>query len=57
MSGDTYCERSRFIAANDEQRHALLSDETLWRTLVEQVANHNDTYKSAGCVDATDPAK
>lgn len=57
VSGDTYCERAKFISATPDEKKALSSDETLWRPLVKQVADHNDTYKAANCIDATDPAK
>lgn len=44
VSGDTYCERSKYIQATKDQADELLSNEQKWRTLVVQVANHNDTY-------------
>lgn len=44
VSGDTYCEKSKFILASPEQKKTLKSDEPLWRSLVVGVVNHNDTY-------------
>jgi hypothetical protein len=44
VSGDTYCERAKYIAGTAEQKAVLKGDEKLWRSLVEQVVNHNDTY-------------
>jgi hypothetical protein len=44
ISGDTYCERTKFIRATADQLKALNADEALWRPLVQQVADQNDTY-------------
>lgn len=44
VSGDTYCERTRYIKATTDQADTLEGDEKKWRTLVEQIANQNDTY-------------
>lgn len=44
VSGDTYCERSRRIVATRDQADELLSNETKWRSLVKQIADHNDSY-------------
>ena len=57
VSGDTYCERAKFISATPDEKKAFTDNETLWRPIVKQVADHNDTYKDAHCIDATDPAK
>jgi hypothetical protein len=31
----------------------MLGNEQKWRALVEQIADHNDTYKAAKCVGKT----
>ena len=57
VSGDTYCIRAAYIQATKDQADELLSNEAKWRSLVEQIADHNDTYKAAGCVDVGQPTK
>lgn len=44
VSGDTYCERARHISADERQRGVIIKDESLWRSLVKQIADNNDTY-------------
>jgi hypothetical protein len=44
VSGDTYCERAKYMPATPAQKNAFKLDETLWRSHVEDVVNHNDTY-------------
>lgn len=58
VSGDTYCERARYIQATKDQADELLSNEQKWRSLVQQIADNNDTYKDANCVsDPERPSK
>lgn len=44
VSGDTYCEKAKFISSNPDQKKVFKSDEPFWRSFVEPVVNHNDTY-------------
>ena len=44
VSGDTYCEKAKFLSANPEQKQAFKSNEPFWRSFVEPVVNHNDVY-------------
>lgn len=44
VSGDTYCERAKYIHATQAEKDVIVKDEPLWRPLVEQIASHNDTY-------------
>lgn len=50
VSGDTYCDKAKFISSTPEEDAVLGANETLWRPLVEQIADHNDTVVASKCL-------
>lgn len=53
VSGDTYCIKSSKITATKDQADEMLGNEAKWRTMVVQIADHNDVYAASDCVDPT----
>lgn len=56
VSGDTYCDKAKFISSTPEEAAVLGANEQLWRPLVEQIADHNDTVVASKCLGNTKTA-
>jgi hypothetical protein len=55
VSGDTYCEKARYIPATEAQRNEFAARWEFWESFVRPVAANNKMYSETCAQPVSDP--